>query len=154
MNVTFVRFLTDRALYFSAFCHCDRVKGQSEALQIDLAFLDKFLNECSKSIQDLTKLSDGTENKLGVIIYDRWRCIINKIQEVIVKNGFEACFYCDLNKVETSQDKSLKDDLEFLMAFETYFNELRYVLDHHRVALKKSLRLDQSNLLCVFLVIK
>jgi hypothetical protein len=110
-----------------------------------LVFVENFLCKCSELTQKLEKLSDGTENKLNFIIYDRWRYLLSQIQDLIVNKGFESCFYCNPDAIKTSDDESLNHDVEFVNSFELYLKDLIFVLEHDKSALKKSLRMDQSN---------
>lgn len=143
--VTFIRGAAYRAMCFASLTHCNTNKNQEKFLEFDLVFVDNFLAKCSSVCTSLHDLIDTTESKVAEVLYDKWRSLFNQIQDILVCKGFDSCFYCNLTKVESSNDPELCNDVEFLVYITTYSNELKYVLERDKQQLVKLLKSDQSN---------
>ena len=71
------------------------------------------------------------------------------VSEIVI-TGFESCFCCRLDKVDTSMDPEFMNDYDFFCKIQTYFKDIKYVLDSDKSALKAYLKNLQTGIIPAF----
>ena len=139
-------------MYFGAFTHCTSTR-QETTLDFDKKFVDNFLEKCSTVYKSLWKLDNSADNKVKVISFNKLRDLIKNIQEAIVINGINSCFYSDLETVVFSGDTTLEHDAEFLMYLGNTYREIKYMLNQDKGALERTFKQDDSKIKFKFIFI-